>query len=42
MVPACYLSPTGMRAVKARAAALREYLWARRAMRQVVAAWGAQ
>ena len=42
MVPACYLSPAGMAAVKARAAALRQYLWARRVMRQVVAAWGAQ
>lgn len=42
MIPACYLSPTGLRAVKARAAALREYLWARRAMRQVVAAWVAR
>lgn len=40
MVPRHYLSPTGKAAVKARAAALREYLWARRAMRQVVAAWG--
>lgn len=42
MVPRHYLSPTGLRAVNARAAALREYLWARRAMRQVVAAWGAR
>lgn len=42
MIPRCYLSPAGMAAVKARAAALREYLWARRAMRQVVAAWGAK
>lgn len=42
MVPRHYLSPTGLRAVNARAAALREYLWARRAMRQVVAAWVAR
>ena len=41
-IPAGYLSPAGMRAVQARAKELRDYLWARRQMRQVVAAWGAR
>lgn len=41
MIPACYLSPTGLRAVKARAAALRDYLRIRRNMREACAKWGA-
>lgn len=42
MLPIWYLNAEGRKAVADRAALLRQYLWVRRALRNVVASWGAR